>query len=153
MRSYLVCEGIDTRTNNDTTAIMTIPTLWVIHICQRLRVRGYDKSSYLQLRWPSETLERVCPPRIPLRIQNPHIPTRLKMHGIITPKYLWRFDKLYLNWGDATDPKLYRAWHICRSPSLGPHVDLYIINISYHKQCVVVSKQGRDVQICRHCAA
>lgn len=75
-----------TLTKSDSTAMTTIPTL-----CQVFREEvsdAVDEVTYLQLKWPSDILDKVCPPRIQLRIQKPIIEHKLKTAGIVTPKYL-----------------------------------------------------------------
>ena len=101
----------------------TIPTL-----CQVFREEvsdAVDEVTHLQLKRPSEMLDKVCPPRIQLRIQKPIIEHRLRTDGIVTPKYLDNQVRTeHAHHERTTYPKLYRAWHICRRPSLGPHVAL-----------------------------
>lgn len=90
------------------------------------------QGSHLQLKFPPATLERVWPPRMQLRIQNPHIPIRLKIHGTMTPKYLREsFTSCKSSPKRWTHPNAYLACIICLSPSLGPHVVLDSLNTKW----------------------
>ena len=65
------------------TAMMTMPTLSKAVKGDNLNNQMNDTHVHDKLL--SATAANVCPPRMELRIQKPHIPMRLKIQGRITP--------------------------------------------------------------------
>lgn len=70
--------------------MMTIPTLSTVYPKSEWEGGGggygmLGMSTNVQLRFPSATLDNVCPPSIQFKMVKPHIPIRLKMQGTMTP--------------------------------------------------------------------
>jgi len=68
------------------TAIMTIPIL--LMLSDTSVVNNLANDTYFHDKLLFATAASACPPRMQLRMQNPHIVIILMMQGMMTPKYL-----------------------------------------------------------------